>query len=285
MNTPEHYIQEDTIDLKELWRIIIKRKTLLLLITFSITLLAIAYVLLAKPIYEARSIVELASINQRLVNNTNDIKQKLEYIFIDVMKSMKKKPETYIESISIPKKTTNLLLLKSHSISKELAKKEIQKLLTSLTEIQDENINTYISLQIKQIELANNDINVTNTTINSILEKKDVYEQMLFKIENDNAALAGIYAIELGKMRTDLNDLYKRISQLNSKKNDLIFSISSNNIKRTAVIGNIEVSNFAIKPKKKLIVIAAFTTGLVLSLFLVFFLEFIQGSKREEDSQ
>jgi uncharacterized protein involved in exopolysaccharide biosynthesis len=36
-----------------------------------------------------------------------------------------------------------------------------------------------------------------------------------------------------------------------------------------------------IQPKKKLIVIVAFITGLMLSVFLAFFLEFLAGSKEE----
>ena len=49
----------------------------------------------------------------------------------------------------------------------------------------------------------------------------------------------------------------------------------------THVIGSISISEDPIKPKKKLIVVVAFITGLMLSIFLAFFLEFIQGVKRE----
>jgi uncharacterized protein involved in exopolysaccharide biosynthesis len=36
------------------------------------------------------------------------------------------------------------------------------------------------------------------------------------------------------------------------------------------------------KPKRKLIVIVAFVTGLMLSIFIAFFLEWIEGIKRKE---
>ncbi len=50
----------------------------------------------------------------------------------------------------------------------------------------------------------------------------------------------------------------------------------------TKQIGKIKIDDSPINtPKKKLIVVVAFITGLILSIFLVFFLDFI--SKMKED--
>lgn len=50
----------------------------------------------------------------------------------------------------------------------------------------------------------------------------------------------------------------------------------------TKQIGNIEISSEAInKPKKSLIVVVAFVTGFILSIFLVFFLQFVQTMRKE----
>jgi uncharacterized protein involved in exopolysaccharide biosynthesis len=54
------------------------------------------------------------------------------------------------------------------------------------------------------------------------------------------------------------------------------------NYKNTEIVGEILTNDYPAKPKKKLIVIVAFITGLILSIFLVFFLEFIKGFKEEE---
>ena len=62
----------------------------------------------------------------------------------------------------------------------------------------------------------------------------------------------------------------------------LIYNQTKNNIDNAKVIGKISISNYPIKPKKKLIVVVAFITGLILSIFLVFFMEFI--SKNKEDA-
>ncbi|WP_323594855.1 Wzz/FepE/Etk N-terminal domain-containing protein [Aliarcobacter butzleri] len=51
----------------------------------------------------------------------------------------------------------------------------------------------------------------------------------------------------------------------------------------TKQIGDIIISNEPInKPKKTLIVIVAFVTGFILSIFLVFFIEFVRSLKKEE---
>jgi uncharacterized protein involved in exopolysaccharide biosynthesis len=51
------------------------------------------------------------------------------------------------------------------------------------------------------------------------------------------------------------------------------------NYKNTETVGNIMTNDYPIKPKKTLIVVVAFVTGIILSIFLVFFLEFIRNEK------
>ncbi len=51
----------------------------------------------------------------------------------------------------------------------------------------------------------------------------------------------------------------------------------------TKMMGSITVDDSPInKPKKKIIVTVAFVTGFILSIFLVFFIEFIRGMRKEE---
>jgi uncharacterized protein involved in exopolysaccharide biosynthesis len=49
------------------------------------------------------------------------------------------------------------------------------------------------------------------------------------------------------------------------------------------VVGEYIAKDYPIKPKKRLIVTVAFVTGFILSIFLVFFIEFIKGFKEEEN--
>ena len=72
--------------------------------------------------------------------------------------------------------------------------------------------------------------------------------------------------------------------------NDLIVLIDKNKLRlkphyatNSIIVGNLIAHDFAIKPKKKLIVIVSFVTGLILSIFIVFFMNFIQGFKEESN--
>jgi uncharacterized protein involved in exopolysaccharide biosynthesis len=56
----------------------------------------------------------------------------------------------------------------------------------------------------------------------------------------------------------------------------LELSLSGNSIKKTEVIGDVMVSSYPVKPKKRLIVMVAFVTGLILSIFSVFFYNFVR---------
>jgi uncharacterized protein involved in exopolysaccharide biosynthesis len=66
--------------------------------------------------------------------------------------------------------------------------------------------------------------------------------------------------------------------QLNSievKHNRLKTLLLLYNYKNTQIVNNILTEDKPVKPKKKLIVIVGFVAGFILSIFLVFMLEFI----------
>ena len=70
-----------------------------------------------------------------------------------------------------------------------------------------------------------------------------------------------------------------QVNQLQEQKLLVKSLMLPHNYKNTAVVGKIITNNYPVKPKKKLIVIVAFVTGFILSIFLVFFLEFIRDDK------
>ena len=53
------------------------------------------------------------------------------------------------------------------------------------------------------------------------------------------------------------------------------------NVQNSVVVGSYIIKNYPIKPKKKLIIVVSFITGLILAIFVVFFLNFIS---KEEDT-
>ena len=80
------------------------------------------------------------------------------------------------------------------------------------------------------------------------------------------------------------NIIVSELETLYEEKKLLDNSMKSDNYKNTQIVGKIIVNDYAIKPKKTLIVIVSFITGLILSIILVFFINFIHGIKEDKVS-
>ena len=79
----------------------------------------------------------------------------------------------------------------------------------------------------------------------------------------------------------DVTLVNKRIN-LNEDIKKAQYNMSSLNVQNSKLVGSYIINENPIKPKKKLIVIVAFITGIILSIFLVFFLEFLKGIKQDD---
>ncbi len=277
------YIQEDKIDVGELFSVLKRRKKLIWSVTVLFILLVLVYVFVAKPVYEVKVAIELAQIDKKPVQNTIDLKQKVEIVF-EVNAKGKKIEFPLVSGVSLPKITKNIMFIQAQGHDNDTAKQKLQEVINFIITIQDKELNSFTNIQQKRLALIEDGI-VQNKQI-GIEIKKDItnYKEKILNISKQDAALAGIYAIEIGKKQTELNDAISKIHELKNKKNDFELSISPLKIHKATTIGKIEVLDKPIKPKKKLIVIIAFITGLMLAVFLAFFLEFLRGSKKEEEN-
>ena len=273
--------QQDIIDVRELFSILAKRKKFIWFITVTITFLAMIYAfILAKPIYEVKSMIEIGQINAKPIDNVNDIRQKLSYEYqVNVKNKKIKLPR--VMSISVPKKSNSILALSIYSYSNKEGVSFIQKVINKIETQYKEKTNAYINNQKELIKLTNEDIKESEDNLKHMKQELYDYNQRIISLKSEDAALAGIYALQIGQKLTQLQELRKYISKLKAKKQDLKLSITPLMIKPTRTVGNIETLEDPIKPKKKLIIVAAFITGLMLSIFLAFFLEFIQGVREK----
>ena len=272
--------EEDTIDLRELWAVLRKRKRLIWFITGVVTLAALAYVLLVRPVYEVKGVVELAQIDKKAVQNANDLRQKLSFIY-GVNAKGKKREYPIVQAITLPKKSKNLLIVTARGYNNASAKKKLENVIEYVKKIQDKELKFYVETQKKSLALTTSDLKRNQQLIAQIQEDLKNYQKKLLSISKQSAALAGIYSIEIGKKQTELNDVTNQLYALRDTKNSITLSISPLKIHKTVIVGSIEELDKPVKPKKKLIVIVAFITGLMLSVFIAFFLEFIQSERKE----
>ena len=339
MNTINN-IADDEIDLKELFLTLWNKRIFIFIFTSFITILSIIYTLTKTPIYEARAVLEIASYNGTLLDDTRSLSQELNILYIDLQKSIKNK-ESEIISIKTLKNQKKFLEIKAISTSNDLAKKEINKVYLFIKNKHTLNLNEVIDnkeFEIKTIDKKINYIKTnklvsinekikyqTNVILNSINNKiilnkfntikynkqLKITNQNLNSIKNSNSTLAAINIMEKRNIEEKINRLELEKINLFSEKDDLLLkvipslkrnksniivsvletlneekvmlvnSMKSYNYKNTEIIGNIMVNDYAIKPKKTLIVIISFICGLILSIFLVFFMNFIKCLKKE----
>lgn len=277
------YIQEDKMDLRELFFVLKKRKKLIWVVTALFTLFALGYVLISKPVYEINAMIEIGQIDEKPIDNVNDIKEKLSFKYqVNTNKNKKEIELPRVKAISIPNMSTNILSLTIHANSNEEGMKYIQTVINQIETEYKEKINTYENNQKELIELTQKDIKENTINYFQIEKELNEYSQKIISLKSQDAALAGIYVLQIGQINNQLQELKKYISELKTKEQELKLSITPLMMKPTHIAGQVETYDKPIKPKKLLIIIIAFITGLMISVFLAFFLEFIKGSKEEK---
>jgi len=132
-------------------------------------------------------------------------------------------------------------------------------------------------------------------------EKKNITDIKIraLKLKIDNINDVTIVNLQREKLNIE-NDLIRKlnykllitlpnkISKINEQIEELKFNVSDQNIQNSKVIGDYIINDYPVKPKKKLIVVVAFITGFILSIFIVFFLSFLSNnniSKEDEQSK
>jgi uncharacterized protein involved in exopolysaccharide biosynthesis len=263
---PQPVYEEDEIDLKEIISTILKYKKFIIIFTFIITLLAGIYAFTQKPVYEVNANIQLGYID----NNNNkiyltDTQATSIYIKNKFDKSCDINTTYPKVKVTTIKKTNNILNISVQDFSNKSAVTYLNNIIKTLKQKENTKLSSYIKNIQKQI-------NILNNQINDIKKEITLLNNHLTKIKDTN-----IYQITLNK----INDYQNQITNTKLQIASLKSKISPLNINQTSIIGTIKQKPYPIKPKKKLIITVAFITGLILSIFLVFFIEFIKTLREE----
>ena len=371
--------EDETIDIGELWKSLIKRKGMIVGLTGVITVMALAYVLLAKPIYEVKSNVMVGYIGKDKNDKTIDIAdpaviaKRLNVVF-NVEDELKVEEfVSEVSSVSINKKLPNFITIKTEAISNDEALKKNKEVVEYMQDLYQSKIDRYIvnidnnietaELSIKTLEnletknvqreiellktqtVAKIDVQIDfnkNIKMKTLKDKvsfhaeklkeytksvKEIYQKSKNSKDTATLTISSIQMvnyqnlilnsqnkiedlkieIEILKNQTnpnlqrDKNNIendtlrkldyklnvelpYKRVKLLEEIE-ELKYNKSEQNIQNSKVIGEFVIKDYPLKPKRVLIVIVAFITGFMLSIFLAFFLEFITSAKREEEDK
>jgi len=275
----QNHTADDVIDLRELYMVLRKRKKMIIVITILITALAALYAyVIAKPVYEAKAMIQLGEIDGEPIEKLGDVKAKLSYRY-KINDPKMKLPK--IKTIAIPKNSKSVLALTSYGHSQEDAVKTMDKTVSEIKKEYKNKTDIYVNNQRALIRQTDADIKQYEKTLHDMEKKIVDYTNKIITLKHEDAALAGIYAMQIGQKQQELVRLTQYISGLKTKKQLLELSISPVKIKATQVVGDIKSSKDPIKPKKALILIVAFITGILFAIFLSFIMEFVANLRSE----
>ena len=318
MNEVVHIKQEDEIDLRELFKTIMRYKKFIVLMTVSITLLAVVYSLLKTPIYEAKALIEIGDYkadnndnnNKILLDSSSQLEKKLTTIFIDMVKDEKNK-QFEINSIISPKGLTNFLEIKSEGVSNKRAQEGIEKIVFHIQqehqkilddvkqrrEFELKNINMQIQdIQDKTVSLLDKKIELQKKNLEDLRSQLASINENLKNLQSLNPSLAALKLMEKRDISNAIINVTTQLFDMESQRNELLTTtiyklqeskklletlLLPHNYKNTLVVGQIIQHDQPVKPKKTLIVLVACVTGFILSIFIVFLLQMFRSPKNE----
>jgi len=152
----ENYIEEDEMDLRELFKIIWGKRSFIVIFTFVVTLLGIVYVLLKTPIYEVKSVVRIGYLNDTLVEDSKVLEKKLKLVFgVDRKTNNLEKHKAIVSNISTVRRVENFLEISTQAFSNELAIKKNKEVVNFLKNEYKYKIDEFIlrtNINIKKLE-------------------------------------------------------------------------------------------------------------------------------------
>ena len=256
-NQPINYYmpEEDEIDLKDLIRTLLRNKKTIILMTTIVTLLAVVYSLVKTPTYEVRSIISIGGYEGKLIEAPQTLVARNTIVYID---NAPKEDYANLEKVILKKGTPNLIEFVVRSDSNENAIKKLDDIVGNTFKLHTKEITKYKGYNNKEIDLIVPEINL-------LKKQKET-------MTGNNELINGI--------NTKIFDLENSINSLKNKNSEQM-------IDKTQKVGAYIINEHSIAPKKKLIVIIAFVTGFIFSIFFVFLREFIvhfNDDLKEEDA-
>ena len=296
----QRYIDDDEIDLVDLFMIVWKRKTMIIVVTLLLTVAAAGISYLMPKVYEVTAIMEPGrDENGKPIESAQTIREKIlggaydKNIIINLNLSMRDLPKF---KVSIPKQT-DLLAVSVETSSSAVAVKSLEMLITELKG----EINSQVSLRKQSIE---NDVEAAiaeslsyplrikslEKLISNTIQKTESLEKekkrILTNPKGDSISLL-LYLNELSTQDTSLNNLYNDLERLKLQNKTVAVKISNLRLKLAAieplsVNKPPSVSIDPVKPNKKLMVALAFILGLMGGIMLAFGAEFMTKVRSQQ---
>jgi hypothetical protein len=193
-NNPNDYLQEDEIDFKEIFKLLINSKKLIIVTTFIITLLAAIYTTQKEPIYKSTALIETGSYQMEVIDkNGGTIDYKIKLI---------EPTETLIKELTI------------HFIHKQKANLSINSIEDTLIKINSTSLDP-----VKNTDLLNKVIQYIENRHSNLLinHTQKIKNQLTYKIERLNDHIEYSFSALLLRISNQIESLNNELPNLDTK--------------------------------------------------------------------
>lgn len=305
-NNNEDFIEEDEIDLRELFLVIWKNKFKIFIFSFVITFISLIYVLSKPNIYNSSVVLSPQSEQKTASGGLSSL---ASIAGINLGGASSKDPAVMMQTI-LSDYSFNEFIVKKYNLTDKLNTQEnlvfalsydgIYKLFNSDNKEATQNINIEDKIF--------NTVNFLRSALSLSVDKKSAMITLNAALNDRFLAkeLVDIYLNEIiNRIKLqDMKDIDNQIKYYNkelsttydvSLKEQLSKSLSGLMQKRVfsqandyylvskVVDSRVSYIKEKLGPKRGLIVVVAFVTSIILGIFGIFFLEFISAAKEEKD--
>lgn len=259
---------DDEINLIDLWRVLGRRKALVLVMPVLSLLVAAIYLLIAPAVFESRAVIQVGQVGQvGQVEAAAVLVQRLkEQYRVDDKDPTPEIPR--VTEISLDKKGPGnvvTLLAQDHSAegAQKLLAQAVQALLAEHAKLYNQAMNIWrqrLQFLAKQIQTLNGHIEKLNARIDA-MRKQD-------------AAQAAILAIERGKLLTEALGLEAGYTALQLAMSDI-------QSQPTKLLRESTLPDRQTKPKPKLVLVLALVLGFMLGIIAAFIAEFLAKARQQ----
>lgn len=309
-NTQTHYIEEDEIDLRELWQTILKGKKIIAVITVSIVLLTLIYALKLPNVYKSESILiptaekggsslgglgGLAAMAGVSIGGGGSMTPDVafntllnDYEFMKEFVVNNKIVEHYKDE-NVDKNYVFALgfrgiydLFKSSPNEDEGVEADVENdIFNTIKMIKGKfSISSDKKTALITVSYSDSDRAYPPFIINAFLRDASKYlvKNNLRIIDNKlNYFSKEMRSVESFELRQSLSSMISSIVQEKVMMKSKVYYQCD--VLTTPSVSYIRDKT---KPKRGLIMVVSFITSIILGIFLVFFLEFIKANKEEE---
>ena len=258
--------QEDEISLIDLWRVIAKRKRLILITVAVILSLVGAWLLIAKPIYESRAVLGVGQVGP--IESPQLIVQRLreEHRVKDRSEGAQILP-AITEVKTMEKLLPNGVEIIAQAHEAQAAQQFLTQVVAKVIKRHQKLFDVGRAEQTKQLE--------------ALQQEAERIEQSLALIEHRISALVGSEASLAGLLTLQKDLLVQRLPQIAQQQTTLRLAMSELQSTPTVVLRTPTLPIEPVSPKPVLYMTLAGVVGLMLGIFGAFFAEFIGKTRKQ----